>query len=124
MKPMKYWPNRNYIDETLILKLNLKLNLTHKTPCKLYQNEPAHDSDDSGDTTGGWDGFLETVKKWPYLQVDPVTLSRFIMEDDAERREKYGKTRTSLAFILSAIGVASKVDYGIIYEWKRECVRA
>lgn len=36
------------------------------------------------------------------------------MEDDAERREKYGKTRTSLAFILSSIGVASKVRSKIV----------
>jgi fructose-1,6-bisphosphatase I len=41
--------------------------------------------------------------------MDPVTLPRFIMEDDRERRDKYGTTRTSLAFILQAIGVASKV---------------
>ena len=45
------------------------------------------------------------------LQTDPVTLSRFIMEDDQQRREEYGKTRTSLSFILSAIAVASKVFF-------------
>lgn len=41
--------------------------------------------------------------------VDPCTLSRFIMEDDRERREKHGKTRTSLCFILNAFSVAAKV---------------
>ncbi|EDQ89096.1 uncharacterized protein MONBRDRAFT_32530 [Monosiga brevicollis MX1] len=46
---------------------------------------------------------------FPEYNMDPVTLARFIMEDDRERREKYGTTRTSLAFILQAIGVASKV---------------
>eukprot|EP00045_Choanoeca_perplexa_P016617 m.225554 g.225554 ORF g.225554 m.225554 type:complete len:358 (-) comp17310_c0_seq3:4696-5769(-) len=46
---------------------------------------------------------------FPEYNMDPVTLPRFIMEDDFERREKYGKTRTSLAFILQGIGVASKV---------------
>eukprot|EP00730_Choanoeca_flexa_P001377 TRINITY_DN10607_c0_g1_i7.p1 TRINITY_DN10607_c0_g1~~TRINITY_DN10607_c0_g1_i7.p1 ORF type:complete len:388 (+),score=90.39 TRINITY_DN10607_c0_g1_i7:91-1164(+) len=50
----------------------------------------------------------ETIA-FPEYNMDPVTLPRFIMEDDRERREKYGKTRTSLAFILQSIGVASKV---------------
>eukprot|EP00049_Salpingoeca_infusionum_P023114 m.10457 g.10457 ORF g.10457 m.10457 type:complete len:365 (+) comp5568_c0_seq1:235-1329(+) len=46
---------------------------------------------------------------FPEYNVDPVTLGRFIMEDDRERREKCGSTRVSLCFILQAIGVAGKV---------------
>ncbi|EGD77579.1 fructose-1,6-bisphosphatase [Salpingoeca rosetta] len=52
---------------------------------------------------------LSTVMSDADYNTDPVTLSRFIMEDDHERRKLYGKTRTSLSFILGAIGVAAKV---------------